>query len=887
MLFDHFVPVFISPYRLGRRWSSLIAALAIVAACGRAGLSADRYWDTSDTSGLQGGSGSLNGSNWSTNVSGTGTRTTIGSSNDVFFQATTGSLTYSGTFTNGTNLSINNWTVANQNIVTTKRGSGSGGTTFTISGTILVTGSSAMNWELLSWSLGGNPALTIRQSSTNTIVGNAGANDKALSFGALTFGSGSNAFRIVDSGGQAVAATCTSLSGGSGNSIFLEQPNYSLTLNNTNASSFAGAISGSGSLTKQGAGSLTLGGTNTYSGATTISGGSIVLGTAHALSNNSAVTIANATLTTGGFSDTIASLTSGTGTINMTITGGTVGSLSMAGLTLNGSNTLALTLDNPTLGRYTLFGYTGSRTGTFSAVSGATNWNVIYGSASNSTIDLQQKADQAWSVSPANTRALLNTNVALTGSLTNTSGSGAVSLAVSASSTGVLTVSGLPTGTIAGGSSAAVNASIAAGSTLGSRTWTIVNTDANAITTSATATGVLTVVNDRTYTPTSITLGRFLNTSSPTGTSTITSTGLSGTTASGTIGSFATSNGLSLTLASGTNVFSGTSASQSATYTTSSLYSGALGAVSGTFAATATNEFGGTSTVSVSYTGTAVQDRTYTSPATINLGRVLVGQSVGSQAVVSSLQPFATTATGTLAGSGSVFNGISLTGSNFVFNGTTTAGTYALSGNVTSPAGTTIGGTYSLGSTNEFGVLTNAAASVSFTGTAIDPAVASFASSSTSTSLTLDFGSVSQDSSVSPLTFSIFNLVQTSGFTADLALYEIDSSLATNQQLTTDLAIFSNLVAGGSNSFNVSLSTSTLGSFENIYVLRLKSANGGVIYAADTPQSLTLVAKAVIVVPEPGSLALAGTAFTGWVAAWTRRRIRERRTTPERRDVDA
>ncbi len=861
----------------GRSWVAwALAATAIVVLWGPSASAADRYWDTSDTSGLQGGSGSLNGSNWSTNVSGTGTRVAIGTANDVFFQATTGSLTYSGTFTNGTNLTINNWTVANRNVVTTKRGSGAGGTTFTISGTILVTGSSAMNWELLSWSLGGNPALTIQQSSTNTIVGNAGANDKALSFGALTFGSGSNAFRMVDSGGPAVSATFTSLSGAAGNSIFLEQPSYSLTLNNTAASSFSGVISGSGSLIKQGAGSLTLGGTNTYSGATTISGGSIVLGTAHALSNNSAVTIANATLTTGSFSDTVASLTSGTGTINMTITGGTVGGLSMAGLTLNGSNTLAITLDNPTLGRYSLFNYSGSRTGTFSTVSGATDWNVIYGSASNSTIDLQQKANQAWAVTPANTRALLNTNVALTGSLTNTSGSGASSLTVSASSTGLLSISGLPTGTVVGGSSTTVSATIAAGSTLGSRTWSIVNTDANAITTSATATGTITVVADRTFTSSTIAFGRFLNTTNPlSGTSTITSLGLSATTANATLGTFGGSNGLTLALASGTNVFSGTGATQSATYTTSGSYNGALGAIaSGLFTGTATNEFGNTSTVNVAYTGTAVQDRTYTSPATIDLGRVLNGTVLNTTAVVTSTQSFATTATGTLGGSASNFNGVSLTGSNFVFNGTNTTGTYTLAGTVSSPAGSTIGGTYFLGSTNEFGTLTGSAATVAFTGTVIDAAVASFASGSTSTSLLLDFGSQNQFSSVSPLLFSLFNLEQTAGFTADLALYEIDYGLATSPELTTNLTTFFDLAAGLSNPFSASLSTLTTGTFENTYTLRLKSANDGVVYAGTAPQVLTLVTKAIIVVPEPGTVVagLLGIGLIGFYAVFFRRR---------------
>jgi fibronectin-binding autotransporter adhesin len=593
--------------RNGHRWA-VVTTVALAAAItgGPFSAAADRYWDTSNTTGLQGGSGSLNGSNWSTNVSGTGTRTTIGSSNDVFFQATDAPLTYSGTFTNGTDLTIGNWTVANQNVVSTKRSTtGAGGSTFTISGTILVTGTSSMNWELLSWSLGGTPALTISQSSTNTIVGNA-TGDKTLAFGALTFGAGNNALRLSQSGEtSAVAATFTSLSGAAGNSIVLDRSNYSLTLNNTDASSFSGVISGSGSVTKQGAGSLTLGGSNTYLGPTTISGGSLVFGAAHVLPNASAVTLSNATLTTGSFADTVASFTSGTGTINMTIASGTVGSLSMGGLTLNGSNTLAVSLDNPTLGRYSLFNYSGSRTGTFSTVSGAPNWNVVYGSASNSTIDLQQKANQAWAVTPANSRALVNTNVALTGLLTNTSGSGAASLTVSASSTGQLSVSGLPTGTVVGGSSATVNATIAAGSTLGARTWTIVNTDANAITTSATATGTITVVNQRTFTTSTSTLALGLvhqGASFGSPTVVVTSTGLLASTASGTLGAFTGGPaGLSLTT-SDPVAFVGASATQSATYTLGGLATTA-GTVSGTFTSNVSAEFGSIPSIAVAVTG--------------------------------------------------------------------------------------------------------------------------------------------------------------------------------------------------------------------------------------------------------------------------------------------
>lgn len=158
---------------------------------------------------------------------------------------------------------------------------------------------------------------------------------------------------------------------------------------------------------------------------------------------------------------------------------------------------------------------------------------------------------------------------------------------------------------------------------------------------------------------------------------------------------------------------------------------------------------------------------------------------------------------------------------------------------------------------------------MTLTGTVLDPAVASFTTGSTTTSLVLDFGEVNQNTSISPLSFSLANLMQTSGFTAALALYEIDMSGAMNPELTTTLSTFNTLLAGNANSYTASFSTSTSGSFENVYVLKFKSSNNGVMYAGDTTQNLTLTVKGVIAVPEPTAVALAGigVAVAGWAAA--------------------
>lgn len=160
---------------------------------------------------------------------------------------------------------------------------------------------------------------------------------------------------------------------------------------------------------------------------------------------------------------------------------------------------------------------------------------------------------------------------------------------------------------------------------------------------------------------------------------------------------------------------------------------------------------------------------------------------------------------------------------------------------------------------------------VNLTATVLDPALASFASGSTATSLLLDFGSVNQNASVSPLGFSLFNLMQTSGYTADLALMSIDQTDPTGP-LSTNLSLFNTLLAGGSNAYTASFSTATLGSFSNVYTLTFKSSNASTPYASDTPQTLTLTVTGVIAVPEPGAIALAGIGIAAAAYALRRRK---------------
>jgi autotransporter-associated beta strand protein len=77
--------------------------------------------------------------------------------------------------------------------------------------------------------------------------------------------------------------------------------NAGLVVNKSNDLTLNGAITGGGSLAKQGTGVLILGGANTYGGGTTISGGTVRIGAAGAIPDAGTLTIAaNGTLSTAG-----------------------------------------------------------------------------------------------------------------------------------------------------------------------------------------------------------------------------------------------------------------------------------------------------------------------------------------------------------------------------------------------------------------------------------------------------------------------------------------------------------------------------------------------------------------------------------------------------------
>jgi fibronectin-binding autotransporter adhesin len=718
----------------------------------------------------------------------------------------------------------------------------------TISGPIVESGATPRNLSFITTS-GSLSANTITLTAASTYSGStsvtgvtvrlSGGNDRLPASTRLALGGSGNA-RLVLGGNSQTLAGLSLMAGGTGFVVGGTTTTSALVLNvASGTSTFAGTIGGTATnddnltLTKRGAGTFSLTGTNTYNGSTIINAGTLALGLNGSFANSPTITIGDAgssgavldlTAKSNGFTFGSGQTVKGIGTIQMasgkviTISGtlaagNSPGTLTIAGgdlvlsgasitqyelngtdatvgsgindlTTVSGSLTLGGTLNVAASPAFDLFGsrsyrvfnYATSGTGLLAgsmAIGTTPDANYLYSfnTATAGQVDLfvQRRANQSTTFTLTTgtlTRALVSSTVGLSGTVSNSSPTGAAALVLGLGSAGQLAVSGFTSGSVAGGAGGTVAGTISTGTITGSRAWTVVNTDAGAITATSTATGSLQVVDQRQFSVSSgtIALGTFLRTLSQSGSTAISSSGLNASTANATLAGFAgtSTRGFGLALATGTNVFDGTSALQQAAY---------------------------------SLTGSA-------------------------------------TSAGLINGS---------------FSSSVTA---------------------ELGSIAPLGVV--------LTGTALDPAVASYTAGSPTTSWLIDFGSLNQASGTSAIGFSLYNIVQTSGYTADLALLTITNGTSNTNSITTNLTAFNTLAAGSSNPWQAFIATGNLGTFQNTYTLSFKSSNNGTVYADDTPQTLTLTVQGVIVVPEPGAMALAGigVALIGWVAS--RRRHRER-----------
>jgi fibronectin-binding autotransporter adhesin len=250
----------------------------------------------------------------------------------------TGTLTVNGGFvTNGyTKLGYNagssgtatvmSGTLTTSNfVIVGERGEGA----LVVDGGLVANGDATLGWQPGSvgtatitggtWATSGNLAVGDNGIGTLTMLGGRVSVAGTLSKGA---------FGKIKLSGDATLQIGTGGTGGVLNVPTLTN-NGTLVFNRSDASTFAGVISGTGAVVKQGAGTLTYAGANSYTGVTTISGGTL------ALSGSGSIGTGGLNLGAGGVFD-LTALASGRYVLPAT------GDLSGAGTLTGDGKTLAL-----------------------------------------------------------------------------------------------------------------------------------------------------------------------------------------------------------------------------------------------------------------------------------------------------------------------------------------------------------------------------------------------------------------------------------------------------------------------------------------------------------------------------------------------------------------
>jgi endonuclease I len=253
-----------------------------------------------------------------------------------------------------------------------------------------------------------------------------------------------------------------------------------------------------------------------------------------------------------------------------------------------------------------------------------------------------------------------------------------------------------------------------------------------------------------------------------------------------------------------------------------------------------------------------------TSTHTVDLGRVIVGASLGTQSVAINKTGVDGTyysvtsngnATSTVSGRFNAF-AMDATGSKATTIGlnasTSTAGLKSGTVTVDNLDITTQGGA-GKGANDADDVIT-------VTGSVFDHAQPSFRSDGNLSTLSLDFGSLPQNSGQHSLNFSVFNKMLTQSYTAAMDLDSIASSGNTGV-LSTSLIAFANLAAGGEADFFAMINTAASGDFNASYTLNLSDEN---LPGAATLAPLILQLHGTITaVPEPAALILLLSAALG------------------------
>src|SRR5262245_18873505 len=272
-------------------------------------------------------------------ISGAGANTT-----GSFTKIGAGTLTLSGAnaYTGTTTISAGTLTLGANNVLASASTVVVNGGTFnintrnnTVAGVQLASGSITGTTGVLT----STTAYDVQSGTVSAILAGGVGLNKTTS-GTVTL-SGANTY----SGGTTISAGTLQIgSGGTTGSVGGDiANNAALTFNRSNAQTYAGVISGTGTVTKSGAGTLTLTGNSTYTGGTTISAGTLQIGSGGTTGSVTGNIVNNAALTFNrSDAPTYAGVISGTGKVTKSGTGT---------LTLSGANTYsgATTISTGTL----------------------------------------------------------------------------------------------------------------------------------------------------------------------------------------------------------------------------------------------------------------------------------------------------------------------------------------------------------------------------------------------------------------------------------------------------------------------------------------------------------------------------------------------------------